>query len=284
MISPMPRCRPFLPIIQDPWQDWDRYWLRDVGERASVLCIRVCGLIGLDHRHAFAEPADPSIQAWATAMRRILGQRKFHVASAILRFRHYPSHRDACCRGVAMPMGNLRMVQWTRTLPLHERLKHMLRKITALTQVPILLHVEDFSARWALESGFIPAYWVMDNPMVGKDEAEERWPNAMGRSTYLRRSSCPAMARWDTWRVHLKKQELLGSDRPLIGHHGIWSPAQPHAYLGTSGRSNRSLMPAGIETPPAAGMVTGETPTESRPVELLPTWFLEPYAGYGAGL
>lgn len=221
----------FKTVIQNPWLDWDPFWMREVSHCARFVAVRVTGLV---HRTRAAGPyvaEERDIARWETAMQRLIGQYTRRVAFAVLQFYHYPAHGQPLLRGRPFELGSRLFRNWPRTLGLSHRLDFMLRWLRAESGRAILVHVEDHSARWVLESGFSPEIWAMDNPLIGYEESSDRWSAQLSRPGYLRRSRMPQLAHWGQWRMHIKPHELVTTHLCETGKHGCWSHRFPHPEL-----------------------------------------------------
>jgi hypothetical protein len=212
--------------IQDLWDEWDPLFVREIATHASTICVRVAGLLIGDRADGPYTSDEPLTIAWERAIKHLVyhgrGRRQHNIAFAIVTARHYPARDHPSERGEVIPHGRRGYQQWARTLPFAERLCWLLRVLRAETAKSVLLHVEDYSARWALESGFRPDLWLMDNPFVGSDEARDRWTAALTRPGLVRHSKLPRIRDWPDWRMHLRRDELFARHLPPIGTHGVW--------------------------------------------------------------
>lgn len=177
----------YLRLGSDP----DHAWLRDVAAHGRAVAVRFTGMTWND-RARQPDRDGWEIRSWEAAMRAITG--KSSTAFLIV-------HMDRLT-------GCGSDFRWRDWLHKGERVLAIWREVRSLTGLlPTVLHVEDFAARWALEAGVRPEWWLMDNPMVSVDEARERWSTPLERPGLLRRS--PLSQPWGVIGMHFPIEEWL---------------------------------------------------------------------------
>lgn len=222
--------RRFRTLVQYPWRDWEKGYLREIGANAKMVVVRVVGLFREDVWPTCYTPNATETIQWELAMQRLF--RPAHrfplTAHVILQFRRCASPTNPMVVDSQYDFAhNTRLwAQWSKTLSLSYRLGYMLTTLRhGCGGLPFVLHVEDWSVRWAADSGFIPDRWLLDNPFISRGEIEDRWPKAFSRPAILRQSRLSRLSRWDHWNMHLRRTELLALEAPSTTlPHGEWTP------------------------------------------------------------
>lgn len=215
------RARRFATHVQNPWEDWERYWLREVKLNAEGLCIRIPGLVARDRGLGLYDQNDADVLTWERMVRRVYGQDCRRLATVILPFIHHSHPHWPLRKGPPMRWGRRIYRLWASLETLHHRLDYMLRLLKSEVQRPILVHVEDFSARWVLRTRFQPDRWMIDNPMICWSELD-LWGDRLLRPGLIRRSLWERLEIWDEWRMHFSPEELIAAHLPSRGVHGRW--------------------------------------------------------------
>lgn len=149
---------------------------------------------------------------------------KRNTAFVILQFNAWPSKADRYRRGRWFYPGTRLFEWWPRADALHHRLALMMHELrAALGDIPLVMHVEDWSARWAMLADYTPTYWLMDNPFIARDEAADLWAKKLSRPGILRHSRLSRLrGGWSSWRMHMQPKDLIAARLPVVGRHGIW--------------------------------------------------------------
>jgi hypothetical protein len=223
----------FRTAVHNPWHDWDHELLGVLRRYAKRLVVRVPGLISLWRFNGRYRPDELRIRQWEAYMKFIFGKPKaMNTAFVILPFRIEPDKDDPYVPSAStLVPRQWTLEHWVKFDRLHHRLDMMLYELRqAIGDVPLLLHVEDWSARWMMLCDFIPTYWLMDNPFIGRHEALDLWSSKLTRPGLLRHSPMSLMRYWRNWRMHITKDELIAAHLPLsLDQHGTWYGVQrPH--------------------------------------------------------
>lgn len=208
----------FKTFIQDPWQEWDPGFCREIGVNTNRLTIWVPGLLC---RNPLFDPSTPRIIGWEKTCRRIWRKHNISMAYAVLQFRHAPSKLS-----VMRPSKRvLTPDHWREARHLDVRLRHMIDSIVRVGGVDVMLFVEDFSARWALDTGLHPAVWAMDYPMVHRLEAlESSYTSALTRPGIMRRPRVPTRQLcWEQLKLPFNASDLMAGHLPEYGTISFWS-------------------------------------------------------------
>ena len=212
----------FRTAIQNPWYEWNPALIYELRINARQLVVRIPGLLAHQRFHGRYTADEPCILAWEVAVKALFA-RKHKTAFIVLQFDAYPSRRDRYRRGWGFCRGSRLFEQWPLADGLHHRLSLMMHELrAALGDVPLIMHVEDWSARWAMLADYTPTYWLMDNPFIARDEAADLWAKKLSRPGILRHSRLSRLGGWPSWRMHMRPKDLIAAHLPLVGRHGIW--------------------------------------------------------------
>jgi len=212
----------FRTFIQDGWSDWHPLFVRELRLHAKWVVVRVPGLF--PERLTSLRDIDGShTRSWEGAMKRCLAPYNRRVALCVLVFRRFPHPSRPLEPGQLFCSGDRLRTRWAELDGVAERLSLMVRLLRAETGCDLALHVEDFSARWAMLSDIKPGLWIMDNPFIGAAESSDQWSRVLSAQAVVRHSDLPQMARWHTWRHHLRPAELLHMPLGVSGRHGLWT-------------------------------------------------------------
>jgi hypothetical protein len=218
-------------VLQSPWRPWDEELLREIRFNANSVFIWVPGLIKTArYKHRYVDQEDPRLLRWEECMHRIRikGARTFPRAYIVMQFNNFPSWRDPMRPGRRFIIGERTFRRWHLADGLSKQLSMMLFELKSfLGDMDIYLHVEDWSARWAMLANFKPAAWLMDNPFLCRSECIDRWPHLLNAPGVLRRSELSLFWQWRFWKMHFRQDELIASHKPMCFVHGKWSRHHP---------------------------------------------------------
>lgn len=217
--------------IQDPWRDWNAEFVREVAAHANAVVIRVPGLLRRCRVEVdFTSRDTESILWWESVagrtVRSVVG-RADCVATVILPFEHYNFSTYPLDRGRPISPSQRAIFNrsWRRTQFLSERCRYMLHSLRSCVRQPLWIWAEDFAARWTLDSGIRPEYWVLDQPFIGLDDALGRYSSQLSVPGFVRNSMVPQMRNLHIWKVDMPGGRFA-AELPQEGITGVWRPSE----------------------------------------------------------
>lgn len=216
--------------LVSPWVPWDMRWIMEARANARFIWVRVPGLLRFGTAHDVSQYDGDSlpIRRWERVVDH-LSPGGVRVAYAVLRIDHAPRKSDPNKRGGRLGRGEMMIQRWPATLNMAHRLGTQLTRLRNESGLPIGVHCEDFSARWAFDSLFKADAWLLDNPFVTAAEIDDRWTHLKASHpqppVWLRRSRVDlSERRWDRWRMPFPVESLLAvaAKRPILSQHAYW--------------------------------------------------------------
>lgn len=213
----------FRTVYQPLYTRWDMQFLLTARRHARCVWVRVPGLLRYWTIDDFAllKRDCRAVQDWESCMTSLsLGGRPAFV---YLSSNAYPSQRRPGGAGPRAKIDERTLREWPQFLWHAYRLQRMLTILARETGKPVGVHVEDWSARWVLDSTFRPAMWCMDNPFVPVQALCDRYAAHLQVPTLLRHSELALPPfRTDYWRLPFGVEQLPTAGLPVRGRHGVW--------------------------------------------------------------